>query len=98
MRALRARLHALFAELLGALGGGIAWIALARRARTHPPVADPVQDAIELARHRYDREPGRFKWYARMKYVMDPCYRAIAPRIAPGSYTVDLGTGLGMLP
>src|SRR5581483_7683145 len=27
-----------------------------------------------------------------------PCYRAIAPLVAPGSFTVDLGTGLGMLP
>ena len=33
-----------------------------------------------------------------MKYVMDPCYRAIAALVPPGAYTVDLGSGLGMLP
>ncbi len=80
---------------LGIVVGGIAWVVLAYR---KPPPPDPLDDAIELARRRYDREPGRFKWYARMKYVMDPCYRAIASRISPGAFTVDLGTGLGMLP
>jgi len=91
---------AIFGAAVGAIGGAIAWIAIVRHRRLHPegPPADLLRDAIELARHRYDREPGRYKWYARMKYVMDPCYRAIAPKIAPGSYTVDLGTGLGMLP
>jgi SAM-dependent methyltransferase len=33
-----------------------------------------------------------------MKYVMDPVYRAIAERVPAGAFTVDLGTGLGMLP
>jgi SAM-dependent methyltransferase len=33
-----------------------------------------------------------------MKYVMDPCYRAIAPLVPPGAFAVDLGAGLGMLP
>jgi len=33
-----------------------------------------------------------------MKYVMDPCYRAIAPQVPEGAFAVDLGTGLGMLP
>ena len=33
-----------------------------------------------------------------MKYVMDPCYRAIAPPVPPGAFAVDLGSGLGMLP
>ena len=80
---------------LGTLGGATAYVLLRRR---HEVVADPVRDAIELARHRYDREPGRFKWYARMKYVMDPCYRAVVAHVRPGTLTVDLGTGLGMLP
>jgi SAM-dependent methyltransferase len=80
--------------IVGGLGGLVAWMILKRR----PQVADPIADAIDVARHRYDREPGKFKFYARMKYVMDPCYRAIAAQIAPGTFTVDLGTGLGMLP
>ncbi|MEO6954245.1 MAG: DUF2062 domain-containing protein [Polyangia bacterium] len=80
---------------LGAIGGATAYVFLRRR---HELVVDPIRDAIELARHRYDREPGRFKWYARMKYMMDPCYRAIAAHVRPGTFTVDLGTGLGMLP
>jgi len=80
--------------IVGGLGGLIAWAILRRR----PHVADPVADAIDVARRRYDREPGKWKFYARMKYVMDPCYRAIAAKIAPGTFTVDLGTGLGMLP
>ena len=33
-----------------------------------------------------------------MKYVMDPCYRAIAPLVPAGAFAVDLGSGLGMLP
>jgi SAM-dependent methyltransferase len=33
-----------------------------------------------------------------MKYRMDPCYLAIAPHVPRGTFTVDLGTGLGMLP
>ena len=33
-----------------------------------------------------------------MKYRIDPCYRAIAPLVPAGAFTVDLGTGLGMLP
>ena len=81
--------------VLGFVAGGIAWAVLAHRA---PPPPDVMNDAIELARRRYDKEPGKFKWYARMKYVMDPCYRAIAERVAPGVFLVDLGTGLGMLP
>lgn len=54
--------------------------------------------AIGAARLRYDGLHPRFKWYARMKYVMDPCYRAIAPRVPAGAFLVDVGSGLGMLP
>jgi SAM-dependent methyltransferase len=57
-----------------------------------------IAAAIEVARRRYDGLHPRFKWYARMKYVMDPCYRAIAPRVPEGAFLVDLGSGLGMLP
>jgi SAM-dependent methyltransferase len=57
-----------------------------------------VGAAIGRARRRYDGLHPRFRWYARMKYVMDPCYRAIAPLVPAGAFAVDLGTGLGMLP
>jgi hypothetical protein len=40
----------------------------------------------------------RFRWYARIKYRMDPCYRAIVPHVPQGAFAVDLGCGLGMLP
>jgi uncharacterized protein (DUF2062 family) len=83
----------LLGAVLGTIGGAAALIWV----RDHTE-RDAIGTAIELARYRYDGEPGRFKWYARMKYVMDPCYRAIAAHIAPGTFTVDLGTGLGMLP
>jgi uncharacterized protein (DUF2062 family)/SAM-dependent methyltransferase len=84
---------------IGLVGGAIAYVILRRRAGVvSEDAVEVIERAIELARHRYDREPGRFKWYARMKYLMDPCYRAIAAKIPAGAYTVDLGTGLGMLP
>ncbi len=59
---------------------------------------DPIGRALKAAATRYVGLPGRFRWYARVKYRMDPCYRAIARRIGTDSFTVDLGTGLGMLP
>jgi SAM-dependent methyltransferase len=36
--------------------------------------------------------------YAWFKYRLDPCYLAVAAHIPPNSFTVDVGTGLGMLP
>jgi uncharacterized protein (DUF2062 family) len=81
---------------IGLGAGGAAYaILVARRARA---AARPVAAAIERAPRRYDGLHPRFKWYARMKYRMDPCYRAIAPLVPEGAFTVDLGTGLGMLP
>jgi len=79
--------------LVGAVAGTIAWrILLSRRTKTE------IEQLILSARGRYDGLHPRFKWYARMKYVMDPCYRAIAPLVPEGAFAVDLGTGLGMLP
>jgi uncharacterized protein (DUF2062 family) len=77
-------------------GGGVYAVLAARRRRVE--AADPVAAAIEAARRRYDGLHPRFKWYARMKYVMDPCYRAVAACVPAGAFVVDLGTGLGMLP
>jgi len=79
---------------IGLVAGGVTWFILARRHR----VGDALSDAIERARRRYDGLHPRFKWYARMKYVMDPCYRAIVPLVPSNAFTVDLGSGLGMLP
>jgi SAM-dependent methyltransferase len=78
---------------IGVVAGGIAWrILLSRRTKTE------IEQLILTARGRYDGLHPRFKWYARMKYLMDPCYRAIAPLVPEGAFAVDLGTGLGMLP
>ena len=63
--------------------------------RTRP---DPIERALEAATARYVGVHPRFCWYARLKYRMDPCYREIARRVGRDSFTVDLGTGLGMLP
>jgi uncharacterized protein (DUF2062 family)/SAM-dependent methyltransferase len=63
-----------------------------------PGPIDCVDLALALARRRYDGLPGRFKWYARLKYMLDPCYRRIALLIEADTFTVDLGSGLGMLP
>ena len=80
---------------IGLVAGAITWLVLARRRAVVP---DAIDAAIETARRRYDGLHPRFKWYARMKYVMDPCYRAIAPLVPAGAFAVDLGSGLGMLP
>lgn len=80
---------------IGLVAGGVTWMILRRR---RAPAPDALAAAIESARRRYDGLHPRFKWYARMKYVMDPCYRAIAPLVPPGAFAVDLGSGLGMLP
>jgi SAM-dependent methyltransferase len=39
----------------------------------------------------------RHKWYALAKVRMDPCYRAVARLVPPGTLTVDLGSGIGIL-
>ena len=59
---------------------------------------DPLERALKAAAARYIGAPPRFRWYALVKYRTDPCYRAIVQRIGGDSFTVDLGTGLGMLP
>ena len=82
---------------IGLVAGAAVWLVVAQRRRRQRR-RDPVAAAIALARRRYDGLHPRFKWYARMKYVMDPCYRAIVAEVPPGAFAVDLGSGLGMLP
>jgi SAM-dependent methyltransferase len=60
--------------------------------------ADPLQRAIALASARYRRLERKFRFYAHFKYRLDPVYRSLIAHLPPGSFTVDLGTGLGMLP
>lgn len=83
----------LLGAAVGAVGGVLALLWLRRNVDL-----DDIARAIEVARRRYDAAPSNLKWYARMKYRMDPCYRAIAAHVPEGTFTVDLGTGLGMLP
>lgn len=92
---------------IGVVAGGAVWALVAfrgARAQLNGATApqndptDPIADAIAAARRRYDGLHPRFKWYARMKYVMDPAYRAVAAEVPPGAFAVDLGSGLGMLP
>ncbi len=83
---------------IGIIAGAVVWAILVARRAHKSRTADAIGAAIDVARRRYDGLHPRFKWYARMKYVMDPCYRAIAQLVPPGAYTVDLGSGLGMLP
>jgi len=60
--------------------------------------AAALAPALAAAAARYAGLHPRYRWYARIKYRQDPCYRAIAALVPEGSFTVDLGTGLGMLP
>lgn len=53
---------------------------------------------MRKASDRYRRATPTHRWYAWFKYRMDPCYLVIAANIPPDTLTVDLGTGLGMLP
>jgi len=69
-----------------------------RRSAERRGEPDPIERAIQAAAARYVGLHPRFHWYARLKYHMDPCYRAVARHIGEDSFTVDLGTGLGMLP
>jgi SAM-dependent methyltransferase len=54
--------------------------------------------ALRMASAQYGRGPLHFRFYAWFKYRLDPCYLAVAAHIPPNSFTVDVGTGLGMLP
>jgi uncharacterized protein (DUF2062 family) len=83
---------------IGLVAGGLTFAILSARRAQKRRSADAIGAAIEVARRRYDGLHPRFKWYARMKYVMDPCYRSIAALVPPGAFVVDLGSGLGMLP
>ena len=82
---------------VGLVGAGVVYRVLRARRATHR-ANDPVLSAIALARTRYRTLHRRWWLYAYLKYRLDPCYRTIAPLVPPGAFTVDLGSGLGMLP
>jgi uncharacterized protein (DUF2062 family)/SAM-dependent methyltransferase len=86
---------AIVGALVGALLAALTYRAARRRAALPP---DPLGETIGQAAARYGKLHPRYSVYARMKYRMDPVYRAILPLVPPGAFTVDLGTGLGMLP
>jgi uncharacterized protein (DUF2062 family)/SAM-dependent methyltransferase len=81
---------------IGLVGGGLTWWILSRRRRAR--AVDALGGVLLAARRRYDGLHPRFKWYARLKYGLDPVYCAIAQQIPAGAFVVDLGSGLGMLP
>lgn len=88
----------LLGAAVGLVGGLVTWVALSRRRERQRVASDPVWAALVAASSRYRSLPRRFRFYAHMKFRMDPCYHAIASRVGPDTLTVDLGTGLGMLP
>ena len=62
-----------------------------------PTFEAALDSAIQRTRGRY-RGWNLNTWcYGSWKLALDPCYRAVAPFIAPGSLTVDLGSGFGLL-
>lgn len=58
----------------------------------------PPRAALREASARYLTAPHFFRWYVWFKYRLDPCYLAVAAQIPAQTLTLDLGTGLGMLP
>ncbi|MEZ4266523.1 MAG: DUF2062 domain-containing protein [Myxococcota bacterium] len=83
---------------IGLVGAAVTWVFLARRRDRKRAEEDPLYAAMLTASARYRPLPRNLRVYAHMKYRMDPSYRAIAGLVPPGAFTVDLGTGLGMLP
>ena len=60
---------------------------------------DPaLSKLLRVAHRRYFGWRFWYHQYAWSKYLLDPCYRAVASQIRPDTDTIDLGTGLGMLP
>ncbi len=81
---------------LGIVGAGVVLAIFYRRA-AKLRAQNPIVAAIARASRRYARTPRRFRYYARAKYQMDPCYKALCERISEAVQVVDLGCGLGML-
>lgn len=90
---------------IGFVVGGLTYVLLRRRQAAHAqqPLSpeDQAEQAIEeallRAGRRYRGAIPRYRFYARMKYRLDPVYRALLLRIPPGAHTVDIGCGQGLL-
>lgn len=93
----------IFGATVGAIMAAVVWVILYRRRRAAASagpltVADAlIHGAVARAAKHYDRTHPRFRYYARAKYRMDPCYQALCARIPVGKEVDDLGCGLGML-
>lgn len=93
----------IFGAAVGVIMAAVVWVLLYRRRRAAASaeplsVADTlIQGAVARAAKHYDRALPRFRYYARAKYRMDPCYQALCARIPEGKEVDDLGCGLGML-
>lgn len=85
----------LLGSLIGLCAGGLTYLVL--RLRTRPEDADAISQAIARAALRYQAAPPRYRHYARWKYRLDPCYRALLAHTPPGATVVDLGCGLAQL-
>ena len=91
---------------IGALFALIIWL-LARgrtpapkdalRARAQSAAHSAAHSALMRAAARYGGVHNVYNKYIWWKARLDPCYAAIASRIPPGSLTVDLGSGPGLL-
>ncbi len=60
--------------------------------------APSARSALRAASARYLVVHPFFRWYVWFKYRLDPCYLAVAALIPAQTLTLDLGTGVGMLP
>jgi 2-polyprenyl-3-methyl-5-hydroxy-6-metoxy-1,4-benzoquinol methylase len=56
-----------------------------------------IDEAVGRTLDRFRPLHPRHKWYARSKVRWDPCYRAVARHVPPGTLTVDVGSGIGIL-
>ncbi|MBL9002817.1 MAG: DUF2062 domain-containing protein [Myxococcales bacterium] len=90
---------------IGFVVGGMTYVVLRRRQARHAqePLSQEdqadlaIEAALARAAARYRGAIPRYRFYARMKYRLDPVYRELLSRIPPGAHTVDVGCGQGLL-
>ena len=90
---------------IGFFVGGITYIVLRRRQAAHAQQPLSPEDQVDLdieaallrAARRYHRAIPRYRFYARLKYRLDPVYRELLLRIPASTHTVDIGCGQGLL-
>jgi SAM-dependent methyltransferase len=62
-----------------------------------PELDRSIDEAIRRTLDRFRPLHPSHRWYAMGKVRWDPCYRAVARLVPPGTLTVDLGSGIGIL-